>query len=76
LTEAVLQDKCRILGAKIMYYRTIKGITQAPFAQELGISYQYLSRIECGKQTPSFHLLTEISEKLGVEVSSLVSNAR
>ena len=44
------QEKCRRLGAKIKYYRTIGGMNQTVLANKLGISYQYLSRIECGKE--------------------------
>ena len=43
------QERCRLLGAKVKYSRTIAGMNQTALAKKLGISYQYLSRIECGK---------------------------
>lgn len=54
LDKNAFREKCRLLGAKIKYYRTIHGMNQTMLAEKLGISYQYLSRIECGKQSPAF----------------------
>lgn len=70
----VFQEKCRLLGAKVKYYRAIHGMNQMMLASRLGISYQYLSRIERGKQSPSFQLLVELAEELEVEVAELVSS--
>ena len=67
------KEKCRLLGAKIKYYRTIAGMNQTALAIKLGISYQYLSRIECGKQSPSFPLLVSLAEELQVDLAELVS---
>ena len=36
----------RILGRKIAYYRVLKGLSQIQFAQKIGISASYLSKIE------------------------------
>lgn len=71
---SLFQEKCRLLGAKIKYYRTIRGMNQMMLAARLGISYQYLSRIERGKQSPSFQLLVELAEELDVDIAELVSN--
>ena len=68
------EEKCRRLGAKVKYYRTIGGMNQTVLAQKLGISYQYLSRIECGKQSPSFPLLVALAEELGVDLAELVGD--
>ena len=73
LDENTYWEKCRLLGAKVKYYRTIHGMNQTVLAEKLGISYQYLSRIECGKQSPSFLLLVQLAEELDVDVSKLVS---
>ena len=67
-------EKCRRLGAKVKYYRTIAGMNQTVLATKLGISYQYLSRIECGKQSPSFPLLVSLAEELQVDLADLVSD--
>ena len=68
------QEKCRRLGAKVKYYRTIAGMNQTTLAKKLGISYQYLSRIECGKQSPSFPLLVALAEELRVDLAVLLSD--
>jgi len=68
------EEKCRRLGAKVKYYRTIGGMNQTVLANKLGISYQYLSRIECGKQSPSFPLLVALAEELRVDLGELVSD--
>ena len=68
------QEKCRRLGAKIKYYRTIAGLNQTALATKLGISYQYLSRIECGQQSPSFPLLSALADELKVDLAELVSD--
>lgn len=43
----------RKMGAKIRYYRQVKGINQTDFAIKVSISSQYLSKIENGKRIPS-----------------------
>jgi len=40
---------------------------QAEFAEKAGISLRYLSDIECGKHDPTFEVLMQILEALGVE---------
>jgi transcriptional regulator with XRE-family HTH domain len=46
------------IGAKIAYYRRIRQIKQIDLAYAVGISEQYLSRIERGRQTTGLTLLT------------------
>ena len=75
MKEELLQKKCRLLGAKIKYLRTIAGMNQTALANKAGISYQYLSRLECGKQAPSFPLLMSTAESLNVDVATLVNDA-
>ncbi len=76
MTEVLLHEKSRQLGAKIKYYRTLGGMNQTILANKLGITYQHLSRIECGKQTPSFSLLIALAEELHVDMAELISNGR
>jgi transcriptional regulator with XRE-family HTH domain len=76
VTEVLLHEKSRQLGAKIKYYRTLGGMNQTILANKLGITYQHLSRIECGKQTPSFSLLIALAEELHVDMAELISNGR
>ena len=57
----------RKMGAKIRYYRQVKGI-----AIKVSISSQYLSKIENGKRIPSLPVLLSIAEALEVEVAELL----
>lgn len=59
----------RKMGAKIRYYRQVKGINQTDFAIKVSISSQYLSKIENGKRIPSLPVLLSIAEALEVEVA-------
>lgn len=62
------------IGAKIVFYRKLKSMTQERLAEEGGITPQYLSRIENGGYTKSVSLSTlmMIAEKLGVTMSELM----
>ena len=59
----------RKMGAKIRYYRQLKGINQTDFAIKVSISSQYLSKIENGKRIPSLPVLLSIAEALEVDVA-------
>ena len=65
------------IGAQIVYYRKLKGVTQEKMASEVGISPQYLSRIENGSYPKSVSLSTlmRIAGYLGVPISKLLENA-
>lgn len=51
-------------------------ITVSEFAQKLGKSPGYVSRIEVRGEIPSTELLIEIAEILGIEPEKLVSEAK
>ena len=76
MTEAMLLKKSRLIGAKVKYYRNLCRMHQTELADKLGISFQYLSRIETGKQTPSLPLLMDIAEQLEVSLAKLVRDVR
>lgn len=62
------------MGAKIKYYRNIEGMGQAELSEKIGISRQYLSRLECGNSKPSVDLLFRISEVLGVDITMIMKS--
>lgn len=70
----MLNNKYRQIGAKIKYYRQLKDIDQTKLASMVGISPQYLSKIECGKQMPSIQVLLLIAEKLSIDAACLISD--
>lgn len=64
------------IGARIVYFRKIKGLTQERLADDVGISPQYLSRIENGSYPKSVSLSTlmRIAQKLEVTMSKLMED--
>lgn len=62
------------MGAKIKYCRNIEGMGQAELSEKIGISRQYLSRLECGNSKPSVDLLFRISEVLGVDITMIMKS--
>ncbi len=60
------------MGAKIRYYRTLRGLDQVSLAENLGITSQYLSKIERGVAKPSTDLLFLIAEKLDVDIVQIM----
>ena len=66
------EEEYRKMGAKIKYYRQLKDISQSKLAENVGISAQYLSRIERGKQMPSVQVLMLIAQSLQIDVAALV----
>lgn len=66
----------KLIGARIVYYRKINGMTQECLAELVGISPQYLSKIENGnyRKTVSLSVLVGIAEKLNVKIAQLVQD--
>lgn len=64
------------IGARIVYFRKIKGLTQERLAGDVGISPQYLSRIENGSYPKSVSLSTlmRIAQKLEVPMSKIMED--
>ena len=65
----------RLVGAKILYYRTLRGLTQEALAQKVHINTGTRSRIERGKynQGVSLAMLVDIAEGLDIDVALLVT---
>lgn len=65
----------RQVGAKIAYYRTLRGLTQIQLAKRIGISADTLARIEQGKYNNniSLSMLLDIAEELSIDVVLLLS---
>lgn len=62
------------ISAKIVFYRKLKSMTQEKLAEEVGITPQYLSRIENGGYTKSVSLSTlmKIAGVLDVTMGQLM----
>ena len=61
----------RKFGEKIKKLRVEKGVTQEQLADEAGISVDFLSLIERGRNAPSFKNLEKIARALKVSVKDL-----
>ena len=62
------------IGAKIVYYRMLKSMTQEQLAEKAGISASYLSKIEHGKYAKNlpFTTLLLIAQALDVDVCEII----
>lgn len=65
------EERYKIIGGKIKYYRKLRGLTQEQLGEKVGITAKYLSRIECGQYHQSVSLPTfmRIIEMLEIKLS-------
>ena len=65
------EKRYKIIGGRIKYYRTLKGLTQEQLGKKVGITAKYLSRIERGHypKSVSFPTFMRIIEMLGIKLS-------
>lgn len=66
------------LGLRIKSLRTEKGLTQEKLAESLGISVEYVGKIERGKRTPSLDLVIAMAKFFHVSTDYilLLANCR
>jgi transcriptional regulator with XRE-family HTH domain len=57
----------------IKHLRKLAGLTQAQLAERIGKSHSYIRQFESGQTPPSYNLIHDISEALGVSISVLFS---
>lgn len=62
-------------GASLRSLRQDKGLTQAAFAAQLGISSSYLNQLEKDVRPLSARVLTLITEQYGVDLASMSSDS-
>jgi transcriptional regulator with XRE-family HTH domain len=58
-------------GRRLREIRASRKLTQEEFAEALGISVDFLSLIERGRNAPSFETLDKIAKRLHVSVADL-----
>lgn len=64
-------DKKAQLGKRIGEMRKRQGLSQERLAERAGISAQYVSNIERGKENPTLDLLLRLSEALRVSLGQM-----
>ena len=62
----------QILGERIRYYRTLRGLTQKEMAAKLGVSPRYIGHIEQGYRGMSLDMQVEMCRFFGVGMSDLL----
>lgn len=70
-SDNVEGNRRRLLGARIVFYRKLKCVNQKDLATKIGVSRQYLSRLEHGKCSCSIENMYRIADELGIEASKL-----
>jgi transcriptional regulator with XRE-family HTH domain len=71
-SEPVLTEQRQRIGPAIRQLRQQQHLSLSDLAAKTGISVSYLSRLEKGKSTPSFLVLNQIAQQLGVTISFFV----
>lgn len=60
-----------LLGRRIKQIRKRQGLTQEMLAEQAGISAQYVSNIERGKENPTLDLLLRLADALKIPLGEL-----
>ncbi len=74
-TVKVLMDAKTSLGRAIRQTRESLRLSQEKLAENAGITYQYLSALENGKENFSIGILESLARSLGTSVAPLVAHA-
>lgn len=63
----------RFIGAKVAYFRTIRGLTQVELAEKINVSKSTIGRIERGQYNDnvSYSMLVDIANGLHVSLHAL-----
>ena len=67
------KDLYKIIGKNIQNQRLIQGYTQETFAELMGVSWSYVSKIEAGIINLSLGKILEIADYLNIEVDLLLN---
>ncbi len=66
------KELCKKIGKNIQRARQNKGLTQETFAELMGVSWSYVSKIESGAINLSIGKILEISDFLKIDVAILL----
>ena len=71
-----MKDRLKNIGINIKSERLRRGLSQEELAEKCDISRNSISLIETGKINPTIIRVIDIATVLGVEIDSLVNNAK
>lgn len=60
-----------LFGRRIQEIRKQRKLSQEQVAEKAGISSNYLSRIECGKENPTFDMIVKLSDALSTDIREM-----
>lgn len=63
------------MGKTIRKYRKAMGLSQEKLAEIMRLSREYISRLECGRETASLDTVVQLSRVLDITVDLLVKNS-
>jgi transcriptional regulator with XRE-family HTH domain len=63
----------KVIGKRIQKARNAQGLTQDALSEKIGVSTNYLSKIEGGHEKPNLELLGKISAAADVSLSELLT---
>jgi XRE family transcriptional regulator, master regulator for biofilm formation len=59
-------------GEKIKKYRKLKKLTQEELGNLLGVTKSYVSKVESESTVPNLEMLSEIANKLEIDIGDLI----
>lgn len=59
------------IGARIRYFRKLKGLSQEKLAWEAGINPAFLGELERGQKSPTLKTLEKITDALSIQLYEL-----
>lgn len=62
-------------GMRIKHFRNLKKLSQEQLAEKLGVSQEYLARIETGNKIPSLELFVSIANTLETSADHLLADS-
>ena len=65
-------NNLQVLGERIRYYRTLRGLTQIELAGELGVAPRYIGNIEQGNRGPSLDMQVKICRFFGISMADIL----
>lgn len=69
----MIDEKRKMMGARIIFYRNLKGYNQQDLSSLVGVTRQYLSKIEHGRCSCSMETMYRIAEVLEVDPAELIT---
>ena len=65
-------DLLKVVGEKIRAARKAKGFTQEGFANQMGVDYSQINRMELGKVNFTISMLSRIASELDVSLNKFL----